>query len=75
MKRTCIRYGKSEYVRLRKNISEYCRVCQKYFNHQKSRIKKIQNHKCVNCGKNIKPNRCPHCNEIIDYKYQMSRDV
>ena len=32
------------------------------------RTKMVEKHLCLNCGKEIKPDLCPHCKEIIGYK-------
>ena len=58
-----------------KHVSMICsRDCYNDFKHKyrveyskrhKEKLKK--EHKCLNCGKKIKPNRCPHCKKVIKY--------
>jgi len=72
MKRTCVRCGKSEFVR-RKNASEYCIRCQKSLGCKKYREKKIKEHRCMNCGKATDVAKCPHCKEIIKYYFRCNK--
>lgn len=43
------------------------KLCESKRN-KESTYRKVKNHLCLNCGKKVKPDRCPHCNEILKYK-------
>ncbi len=32
------------------------------------RAQQRRDHICLSCGKKVKPDKCPHCNEILGYK-------
>ena len=44
-----------------------CVRCYHANKNKLSREGKIQNHKCLNCGKPVKILMCPKCKEIIKY--------
>lgn len=38
-----------------------------------SRKRKVENHKCLNCGKPVKKLKCPHCKKIVKYYRRCER--
>lgn len=66
MIRICLRCKKREHVQ-RKNPSEYCTDCQVYLGSKKSREKRLEEHRCVNCGNPVQPIKCPHCKGVLHY--------
>lgn len=52
---------------IRKKKSGLCRKCYNLFHNRKTKKKMLENHKCLCCGKKVKPIKCPCCNFVLKY--------
>ena len=59
----CVICGKNKRI----YCKEKCYICYHREKNISSRKIKVENHKCLNCGKPVKILKCPKCNEIIKY--------
>ena len=50
-----------------------CYDCYHRDKNRESRKRKMENHKCLNCGKPVKTLRCPHCKKIVKYYRRCER--
>lgn len=57
------------------NKHKLCRRCYINNANKKQTIKKRKNHLCFDCGKEVKPDRCSNCNEIIGYKRRCKKCI
>jgi len=44
-----------------------CSKCYHLMKARESIKRKIENHRCLDCGKPVKTLRCPHCKKIVKY--------
>jgi len=52
---------------------DLCYDCYHYLINIDSRKKRLKNHKCLNCGVQIEPVRCPHCKKPLKYKIRCDK--
>jgi len=67
MRRICKRCGRNEWLTRPARNKGYCNECYNYFKSKNLRQKRKDKKLCIDCGKPVDKQICPHCNGIIKH--------